>query len=99
MMVQEGVALPASFSITMPDDSMEPRVKRGATIFCSTQVEPEAGDGAIVRYPSGAVLFRQLRLSSAGWEAHAFNENYRDSEPVRGIEVLAVKVGINARGL
>lgn len=94
-------ALPQSFRVGMPDNSMTPRVPQGAMLVMSTTERPQPGDGVLIKDKAGSLYFRQYRETRPGsWEAYAFNQAYGVLESARdGLEVLAVMIALESRGL
>lgn len=84
--------LPRLFWATLQDDSMAPRAPAGRRILFDTTIQPEAGDGVLIRDGSGGVYFRLYRSGAgARWTAHAVNAAFGDLDSERdGLQVLAV---------
>lgn len=89
-------ALPATFAVAIPDDSMAPRVKRGDVVRFQTGLTPSPGDGVLVRDAAGRWFFRQYRERRPGeWEAHPINAAYQPLDGSReDLRILGVLVGI-----
>lgn len=88
--------LPAEFVVSVPDDSMAPRVRTGDRVRFSTSVDARPGDGVLVRDGTGAMYFRQFRQRRPGsWQAHPLNDAYQplDSDADQ-LTVVGVMVGI-----
>lgn len=88
--------LPDVFSVTIEDDSMAPRVRRGDVVRFSRDVSPRPGDGVLVRDAGGRWYFRVYSERRPGeWEACALNSAYQPLDAARdGLLILAVLTGI-----
>lgn len=88
--------LPDVFSVTIEDDSMAPRVRRGDVVRFSRDVAPRPGDGVLVRDTAGRWFFRIYRERRPGeWEAHPLNDAYQPLDAARdSLQILAVLTGI-----
>lgn len=88
--------LPDVFSVTIEDDSMAPRVRRGDVVRFSRDVSPRPGDGVLVRDAAGRWYFRLYRERRPGeWGAHPLNDAYQPLDAQRdGLQILAVLTGI-----
>lgn len=88
-------ALPSTFRVAMPDESMSPRVRRGDVLEFSTTESARSGDGILVRDQAGALYFRIFRQRRPGsWEAHPINTDFLALESERdGLTVMGVMVG------
>lgn len=87
------------FRVEMPDDSMEKRIRRGATVYFVAGESPRAGDGVLIRDALGQLHIRYFRPGRPGvWEAHAENKEYLPLESDRdGLTVLAVLTAVGGR--
>ncbi len=92
-------ALPDLFSVSLPDDSMAPRARKGDVIRFSRHVDPRPGDGVLVQDMAGRWYFRLYRERRPGeWEAHPVNDAYQPMDAQRdGLVLLAVLVGIESQ--
>jgi len=89
-------ALPITFRVAMPDDSMTPRVRRGDIVEFDSRESPRTGDGVLVRDNQGSLYFRVFRQGKPGaWEAHPINADYLPLQSVAdGLAVVGVMVGL-----
>lgn len=91
--------LEADFSTVMPDNSMAPEIRKGATIVFIAGATPEPGDFVLLADAAGKHYLREFRQVRPGrWEAHAVNPAYLPMDSVEdGLEVLAVFNGVLGR--
>lgn len=87
------------FETQVPDASMAPEIRKGATIVCVTGVQPEPGDLVVVTDRSGHHYLREYREDRNGtFEAHALNPAYLPLHSERdGLQVIAVFNGVLGR--
>jgi phage repressor protein C with HTH and peptisase S24 domain len=92
-------ALPDLFSVSLPDESMAPRARKGDVIRFGRHIDPRPGDGVLVQDAEGRWYFRLYRERRPGdWEAHAINPAYQSLDAQRdGLILLAVLVGIESQ--
>jgi phage repressor protein C with HTH and peptisase S24 domain len=73
--LRDGTALPAdaTFLVDVADDSLEPRFRRGATLYVDTRQPPEIGDAVLLvvdGIPTVALLLSRsahhLRIQTGG---------------------------------
>ncbi|WP_157039443.1 hypothetical protein [Aquincola tertiaricarbonis] len=97
--------LPATFEITITDDSMAPEFPAGTLVRFSTDVgDARARDAVLVGDRDGNVFFREYRFKKPGhWQAVALADGYEpldsiaDHLEVRAIMTSYVKVGRRSR--
>jgi hypothetical protein len=92
-------ALPARFTVNMPDDSMHPFLRPGHTLRFARDEAPRAGDWVLVSDSTGAAYVRVYRQRRPGyWQAAPLNEAYDALDSERdGLVVLAVFMGMEGR--
>lgn len=92
-MKSDGV--PETFRVSMPDDSMSPRVRRGDVLEFSSRETARTGDGVLVRDSQGNLYFRIYRQARPGqWEAHPVHTDYLPLHSDRdGLVVVGVMTG------
>lgn len=83
--------LPQEFAAPMPDDAL-PSTPRGTRLIFSTAVEPQFGQGVLVRV-RGELHVRRYAQHAEGWCAQAAREGYESFRPSDGAVVLAAVVG------
>lgn len=88
--------LPHVFSVSIPDDSMAPRVRRGDVVRFQQGLQPTPGDGVLIVDDAGTWYFRLYRERRAdAWEAHALHPDYRPLIAADDrLELVAVLIGI-----
>lgn len=86
---------PPTFRVSMPDDSMLPRVRRGDVLEFDAREQPRTGDGVLVRDAQGNLYFRIYRQAKPGqWEAHPVHTDYLPLHSERdGLTVVGVMIG------
>lgn len=91
--------LEPEFQTTMPDASMAPEIRRGATMVFITGVSAAPGDFVLVADQQGVHYVREYRMARGqAWEAHALNPAYPAMHSERdGLQVLAVCNGVLGR--
>lgn len=87
--------LPDTFRVSMPDDSMHPRVRKGDVLEFDSREHPRSGDGVLVRDAGGTLFFRIYRQAKPGaWEAHPINQDFLPLHSDRDqLAVIGVMVG------
>lgn len=91
--------LEQEFQTEMPDASMEPEIRKGATIIFVTGVDPVPGDFVLVADGQGHAYLREYRATRPGqWQAHAYNTAFLPLDSERDqLRVLAVFDGVRGR--
>lgn len=91
--------LPHEFSVDMPDDSMEPRIRRGKRLYFSTGEAPRAGDCILVRDGLGHHSVRVYRERRPGvWQAAPINTDFEPLEAERDqLSIVGVLVAEGGR--
>lgn len=91
--------LPTSFCTSMPDTSMAPELRKGATLVFLTDCKPVPGDFVLLSDRHGHAYVREYRQTRPGsWEAHAVNPSYLPMYSDRdGLRVMAVFNGALGR--
>ena len=89
----DSAGLPASFMLTMRDDSMAPDAKRGARAMFTKGAPFLPGDGILVLDSAGEAHLRVYERKAAGeWWAVPLNKNYptlkSTEEPLTVVAVL-----------
>ena len=77
------------FAIRVAGDSMEPLFHEGEVLVVDPEVQPQAGDYAIVKKdhePEAA--FKQLKKFRGVWVLHPLNPRYEDQEMAKDMRVV-----------
>lgn len=84
--------LPLVFKTALPDNAMAPRAPVGTVVEFTRELEPQPGDGVLLRDRDGNLYCREYRVLRAGvWEAHAENRAFNPLDPeVEGLTIVAV---------
>lgn len=92
-------ALPDTFYVIAPDDSMAKRIKAGKKVFFSSVETARAGDAVLIADGAGNVFIREMRERAPGdWQAHALNDAYEAMDAKQyGLRILAVLVAEDGR--
>jgi transcriptional regulator with XRE-family HTH domain len=91
--------LATHFQVAAPDNAMAPRLKQGVKATFERDLEPQFGDGVLVRDSAGDLHIRYYRRGRPGtWEAHAESADYAPLISDRdGLEVWAVLTAVEGR--
>lgn len=87
------------FRVTMPDDSMMPRLRQSQIVRFDMDIEARPGDAVLVRDDHGRMYVRMYRERRPGlWEAHCLNDAYQSLDSERdGLQLVAVLTGVDGR--